>query len=134
MKDYIYKIIYNVLRQELAQLIWISMNLQQIFCTILFQTQCNIFETFRKFTACFCFFFNKQLVETLPRKLSPFCFLYKYHPVHFFMLHMQHFDKYALNLHRVFMFTIEIMMHINTNQTLILLHLQSMIILMLLIV
>ena len=59
--------------------------------------QCNVFETFRKFTACFCFFFNKQLVETLPRKLSPFCFLYKYHPVHFFMLHMQHFNKYALN-------------------------------------
>ena len=99
-----------------------------IFCTILFQMQCNVFETFCKFTACFCFFFNKQLVETLPRKLSPFCFLYKYHPVHFFMLHMQHFDKYALNFHWVFMFTIEIMMHVNTIQTLISLHMQCLIV------
>ena len=98
-----------------------------IFCTILFQMQRNVFETFCKFTACFCFFFNKQLVETLPRKLSPFCFLYKYHPVHFFMLHMQHFNKYALNFLWVFMFTIEIMMHVNTIQTLISLHMQCLI-------
>ena len=48
--------------------------------------------------------------------------------VHFFMLHMQHLNKYALNFQWVFMFTIEIMMHVNTILTLISLHMQCTII------